>query len=109
MSTTRNHLRTVVAATALAVAALGGTVATAAADTGSAEVAFLEEIGINNATLPGKTADEMVVAGYQVCGHLRAGGSVLDEMSAVEQAYGFGQGALFVSAATTNLCPDFAG
>jgi hypothetical protein len=30
-------------------------------------------------------------------------------MTAVEQAYSFGQGTLFVSAATTHLCPDFAG
>ncbi|UGT60326.1 DUF732 domain-containing protein [Nocardia asteroides] len=109
MSTTRTHLRTLTVAAAIAFAALGGTVATAAADTGGAEVAFLEEIGINNATLPGKSADEMVVAGYQTCGHLRAGGSILDEISAVEQTYHFDQGTLFVSAASTNLCPDFAG
>jgi hypothetical protein len=31
------------------------------------------------------------------------------QTSAVEQTYHFSQGTLFVSAATTNLCPDFAG
>lgn len=50
----------------------------------------------------------MVAAGYATCDHLRSGTSVLDEMSAVEQTYHFDQGTLFVSAATTNLCPNFA-
>lgn len=106
-----HRLRTFAAATAVTFAALGGAVAlgaTATAAPGNDEVAFLEEIGINNATLPGRTADEMVVAGYATCDHLRSGVSVLDEITAVEQTYLFDQGTLFVSAATTNLCPDFA-
>jgi Protein of unknown function (DUF732) len=70
---------------------------------------FLDELHINNVWLPNKTPGEVVGAGYATCGHLRGGTSVLDEMSAVEQAYNFNQGTLFVSAATTNLCPDFAG
>ena len=69
---------------------------------------FLEEISINGATLPGKTPDQMVAAGQGVCNDLRGGVSVLDEMTAVETAYAFSQGALFVSASTTHLCPDFA-
>ncbi|MFC8042857.1 DUF732 domain-containing protein [Nocardia sp. NPDC057353] len=109
MVTTRHRLRTFAVASALAFAALGGGIATASADIGPAETSFLEEIGINNATLPGRSADDMVAAGYLACGNLRAGVSVLDEISAVEQAYHFDQGTLFVSAATTNLCPDFAG
>lgn len=68
---------------------------------------FLDEISVNGATLPGKTADEIVDAGYQTCQELRNGTSVLDEMSVVEQRFQFDQGTLFVSAATTNLCPDF--
>ena len=48
-------------------------------------------------------------SGYEACSALKSGTSILDEMSAVEQKYGISQGALFVSAATTNLCPDFAG
>jgi hypothetical protein len=45
-----------------------------------------------------------------VCDQLRSGVSVLDEMTAAEQEFQLasGQGTLFVSAATTNLCPDFA-
>jgi hypothetical protein len=77
----------------------------AAADPGS----FLDELSINGALLPGKTNAEVVAAGNQTCSELRSGTSVLDEMSAVEQRYGFSQGTLFVSASTTNLCPDFAG
>jgi hypothetical protein len=77
---------------------------TACADEGS----FLSELSINGALLPGKTDREVVTAGYQTCGELRSGTSVLDEMSAVEQRYNFSQGTLFVSASTTNLCPDFA-
>ncbi len=70
---------------------------------------FLDELHTNNVWLPNKTPDEVIGAGYATCGHLRGGTSVLDEMSAVEQTYQFHQGTLFVSAATTNLCPDFAG
>ena len=69
---------------------------------------FLDEITTNNATLPGKTPEQMVAAGQAACADLRSGASVLDEMSAVEKRYQFNQGTLFVSAATTNLCPDFA-
>ena len=70
---------------------------------------FLDELGTLKISLPGKTASETVAAGYEACSALRNGTSVLDEMSAVEKKYGFSQGTLFVSAATTNLCPDFAG
>ena len=76
-----------------------------AADAGT----FLDELGINNAWLPGKNADEVIAAGYAVCADLRSGVPVLDEMNRVEQLYQFQQGTLFVSAATTHLCPDFAG
>lgn len=77
----------------------------ASADPGT----FLEELHINNVWLPGKNAGEVIDAGYGVCTDLRGGVSVLDEMSRVEQFYQFPQGTLFVSAATTHLCPDFAG
>jgi Protein of unknown function (DUF732) len=70
---------------------------------------FLDELHWNNVWLPNKTPGEVIGAGYATCGHLRGGTTVLDEMTSVEQAYQFNQGALFVSAATTNLCPDFAG
>ena len=70
---------------------------------------FLDELKTLNISLPGKTASETVSAGYEACSALRNGTSVLDEMSAVEKKYNFSQGTLFVSAATTNLCPDFAG
>ena len=69
---------------------------------------FLDELRINNVSLPGKTPAETLAAGNAVCADLRGGVSVLDEMSAVEKRYGFSQGTLFVSAATTHLCPDFA-
>jgi hypothetical protein len=78
---------------------------TAAADQGN----FLDELSTNGVSLPGKTGPETVAAGFEACGQLRSGTSVLDEMDAVEQKYHFSQGTLFVSAATTNLCPDFAG
>ncbi len=70
---------------------------------------FLEQLELTQATLPGKTYDEMIAAGYQTCDELRSGTTVLDEMSAVERSYQFNAGTLFVGAATTNLCPDFAG
>jgi hypothetical protein len=77
----------------------------AAADQGS----FLDELNTNGVWLPGKTVPQVVAAGFETCGQLRSGTSVLDEMTTVEQKYQFVQGTLFVSAATTNLCPDFAG
>ena len=64
---------------------------------------FVGEIGKRQTVGGGR-----ITAGYLTCDHLRAGVSVLDEISAVEWAYQFDQGTLFVSAATTNLCPDFA-
>ncbi|MDT5095079.1 MAG: hypothetical protein QOH60_4442 [Mycobacterium sp.] len=69
---------------------------------------FLEELRINNVVLPGKSPAETLAAGQAACADLRSGTSVLDEMSAVEKKYGFNQGTLFVSAATTHLCPNFA-
>ena len=74
----------------------------------TAESQFLDELGTINALLPGKTPDENVAAGYAACAELKSGTSVLDEMAAVETKYRFSQGTLFVSAATTNLCPNFA-
>ena len=97
----------IVASAAVALAA----VALAAAPTAVADPAsdFLNELSINGVSLPGKTPSQTVAAGYEACSALRGGTSVLDEMSAVEQRYGISQGTLFVSAATTNLCPNFAG
>jgi Protein of unknown function (DUF732) len=51
---------------------------------------------------------EVIDAGYQTCSELKGGTSVLDEMTDLEQRYHVDQGTLFVSAATTHLCPDFA-
>ena len=94
-------------------AAAGGVLlapcAGASPDTSGNTGQFLEQLSLTQATLPGKTPDEMVAAGYAACSSLRSGTTVLDEMSAVERTYNFNQGTLFVSAATTNLCPDFAG
>jgi hypothetical protein len=70
---------------------------------------FLDELNTNNAAIPGFTPGQNIGAGYETCGKLRGGASVLDQMTEVEQIYHFSQGTLFVSAATTNLCPDFAG
>lgn len=92
---------------ALTIAAL------AAAPVASAEPRdqFLDELATLNVFLPSANRPETVGAGYRTCEELRNGVSVLDEMAAVEQMYQLapGQGTLFVSAATTNLCPDFAG
>lgn len=70
---------------------------------------FLDELSTNHVSLPGKTPAEVVAAGYATCNHIRSGTSVLDEMDAVEKAYHMNQGTLFVSAATTHLCPDAPG
>jgi hypothetical protein len=92
---------------ALTIAAL------AAAPVASAEPRdqFLDELATLNVFLPSANQPETVGAGYRTCEELRNGVSVLDEMAAVEQMYQLapGQGTLFVSAATINLCPDFAG
>jgi hypothetical protein len=71
---------------------------------------FLDELSTLNIHLPDKDAAGTIGAGYDTCFQLRGGTSVLDEMEVVEQRYQLptGQGTLFVSAATTNLCPDFA-
>ncbi len=71
---------------------------------------FLDELATLNVYIPGANAADTVGAGYQVCNELRGGTSVLDEMDRTEQIFQLpsGQGTLFVSAATTNLCPDFA-
>lgn len=74
----------------------------------TAEDQFLDELNTLNITLPGKTPSDVIAAGYTTCADLRSGTSVLDEMSAVEHTYHFTQGTLFVSAATTNICPEFA-
>ncbi len=65
---------------------------------------------VANVHLPQANPSDTVAAGHHACDELRNGVSVLDEMNAVEQTYLLapGQGTLFVSAATTNLCPDFA-
>jgi hypothetical protein len=71
---------------------------------------FLDELSTLNIHLPDKDAAGTIAAGYDTCFQLRGGTSVLDEMGAVEEKYQLptGQGTLFVSAATTNLCADFA-
>lgn len=97
----------IVTAAAIAVSAASLALAPIASADPSA---FLDELGWNNVALPGLTPDQTVAAGYQACDQLRTGTSVMDAMSAVESKYNIpmGQGTLFVSAASTNLCPDFA-
>ncbi|OBJ53395.1 DUF732 domain-containing protein [Mycobacterium sp. 1423905.2] len=93
-----------IVAPALAALATGAVVCApgASADPNS----FLDELRTNNAQPPNMTPAQVINAGYQTCGDIRGGTSILDEMSKVEQRYHFSQGTLFVSAATTNLCPD---
>ncbi|UXA20338.1 DUF732 domain-containing protein [Mycobacterium sp. SMC-4] len=91
----------------LSFCAVGGLVSTSTADADPAT--FLDELSTNDVWLPGKDAVEVVDAGYAACAELSDGVSVLDEMSRVEALHRFQQGTLFVSAATTHLCPDFAG
>jgi hypothetical protein len=71
---------------------------------------FLAELADLNIVMPWPEQADTVAAGYHTCDNLRQGVSVLDEMANVEKEYNLppGQGTLFVSAATTNLCPDFA-
>jgi len=108
MTSTLRHAAPIGAALA-AIALLMAPTAVASPDVTPGNTGeFLDELNLTNATLPGKTPVEMIKAGYAACQDLRNGASVLDEMSAVERAYAFTQGTLFVSAATTNLCPDFA-
>jgi len=89
------------------------TAALAAAPVASAEPSdqFLDELAVLNIFLPSANQADTVGAGYHTCDDLRNGVPVLDEMAATERTYQLppGQGTLFVSAATTNLCPDFAG
>jgi hypothetical protein len=100
-----SNLRIVaLAASAASVAALACAPIAAA----NGEDKFLDELNSLNIALPGKTPPDVIAAGHTTCGELRSGTSVLDEMSAVESRYHFDQGTLFVSAATTNLCPNFA-
>jgi hypothetical protein len=88
---------------ALSGAALAfGPVATAS------PASFIDELNTNKVWLPQKTPEEVIGAGFKTCSDLRGGTPVLDEMTAVEQRYNFDQGTLFVSAATTHLCPEFA-
>lgn len=95
---------------ALVAAGFAAAIATAPLAAAS-EGTFLEELGINGVGAPGLTADDLLSAGYGVCGALTSGASILDQMDSVEQQLGLapGQGTLFVSASTTNLCPGFAG
>ena len=93
----------VIAPILVTMSLLGTPVATADAD------GFVGDLQTVNAWLPRLTAQQVIDAGYQACNHLRAGTTVLDETDAVERAYHFNQGTLFVSLATTHLCPDFAG
>ncbi len=101
---------TKVLTTLLTVAA--ATIAVAGAPTASAYPRddFLAELADLNIVMPWTEQADTVAAGYHTCDNLRQGVSVLDEMANVEREYSLpaGQGTLFVSAATTNLCPDFA-
>ncbi|MFH5207069.1 DUF732 domain-containing protein [Antrihabitans spumae] len=112
MITNRIRNRAIAAVFSVTIAGLGAGAlgaGTASASDYASEASFLEEISINGATLPGLTAEENIAAGHAVCADLTAGGSILDEISALEQTYQFESGVLFLSASTTNLCPNFAG
>jgi hypothetical protein len=96
----------------MALGSVAFAVALAAAPVASAAPrdVFLDELATLNIPLIAGNQADTVGAGYHVCDQLRSGVSVLDEMTAAEQEFQLasGQGTLFVSAATTNLCPDFA-
>jgi len=94
----------------VALAAACAALATAPAASAEPRDVFLDELATLNIPLIGGTQADTVAAGYRVCDDLRNGVSVLDEMAAAEQMFQLAsdQGTLFVSAATTNLCPDFA-
>lgn len=96
--------------TLLIAAAAAAALATAPAAAAYPRDDFLNELAINNVVMPWPEQADTVAAGYRTCDNLRQGVSVLDEMSNVESEYQLpsGQGTLFVSAATTNLCPNFA-
>ena len=93
---------------ALIAGAVGAAMLTCAAIAAASTDSYLDELHTNNVWLPQKTSAEVIAAGYQTCSELKSGTSVLDETTAVEQRSHFDQGTLFVSAATTHLCPDFA-
>lgn len=97
-------------AAAIAIAVSAASLAVAPIASAEPRDAFLDELGWNNVVLPGVNTADTVAAGYHACDQLRQGTTVLDEMAAVESMYKLpmGQGTLFVSAATTNLCPGFA-
>lgn len=96
--------------TLFTVAAAAVALAAAPAASASPRDDFLAELADVNIVMPWTEQADTVAAGYHACDNLRHGVSVLDEMANVEREYNLptGQGTLFVSAATTNLCPDFA-
>ena len=104
MALNRMALGSVALAVALAALAAAPVASAAPRDV------FLDELATLNIPLIAGNQADTVGAGYHVCDQLRSGVSVLDEMTAAEQEFQLasGQGTLFVSAATTNLCPDFA-
>ena len=101
-----NRMVTATVALAVTLTALAG----AAVASAEPRDAFLDELATLNVYIPEANGAATVAAGNQVCDELRGGTSVLDEMSRAEEIFRLpsGQGTLFVSAATTNLCPDFA-
>lgn len=102
-------VKKLIIAAVLPMAATAAVVMSAPNAGATGDGSFLDELSTNHVSLPGKTPAEVVAAGYATCNHLRSGTSVLDEMDAVEKTYHTNQGTLFVSAATTHLCPDAPG